>query len=241
MTSALLASHLEQISLCAASISELHFQEPKAFTNAVLAPHDITLLIRDTEVHERALFSLAAPPVPAKGQPLASSISKPPQRNTAVAAVLGNDLYKRVRNAGSDSSANVLYGKPKPRERGDLDVEVLLEGAEKLLGVYPMAGATERISKMRQRHQQLADNIAHYEDRVARIAAQLDTVYQRKGYEDLPEDEELPEIATPVRAPVMSQEDLQMEEREIRDLERKKKGLEERVTGMEKDLGGLMR
>ena len=40
---------------------------------------------------------------------------------------------------------------------------------------------------------------------------------------------------------VITREDLEVEEAEIRELERKKKGLEDRVTGMERDLGGLMR
>ena len=39
----------------------------------------------------------------------------------------------------------------------------------------------------------------------------------------------------------MTQQHLESEEAEIRELERKKKGLEERVAGMERDLGGLMR
>ena len=69
---ALLDAHLEQISLCATSIAELpyvhcnllypsrligtSFAPPKIFTNALLQNHDITSLIRDTELHERALF-----------------------------------------------------------------------------------------------------------------------------------------------------------------------------------------
>lgn len=108
----------------------------------------------------------------------------------------------------------------------------------------PVAGAPEKISQLRERYQQLSQNIAHYEDRVARNSAQLGTLNQRKGYDSTShqdhEDEEA-DIATPAPAQFMSQEDLEHEELEIRDLERKKKGLEERVTGMEKDLGGLMR
>lgn len=144
MTSTLLATHLEQISLCAASIAELPFPGPKIFTNALLAPHDITALIRDTEVHERALFSIAAPPLPAKGQPFSSSANgsfagrtttKQPKRNTAVAAVLGGDLYRRIRNAESGPEANPSYGRAMSKQKGDLDVDVLLEGAEKLCKV----------------------------------------------------------------------------------------------------------
>ncbi|KAJ9625537.1 hypothetical protein H2203_004294 [Taxawa tesnikishii (nom. ined.)] len=104
-------------------------------------------------------------------------------------------------------------------------------------------GVMERIDKLRRRHQQLAANIAHYEERVSRQAEQLDNMYQSRDFGDIQEDDYEAEETAPLtpRAPVMTKEDLLREEQEIRELERKKKGLEERVTGMEKDLGGLMR
>ncbi|KAI5284326.1 hypothetical protein KEM54_001424 [Ascosphaera aggregata] len=49
---------LEQISQSAESIAQLPFQPPKSFTNAFLHCDDITTLIRDTEPHERAVFSV---------------------------------------------------------------------------------------------------------------------------------------------------------------------------------------
>lgn len=154
MTSSLLSSHLDQMAVCASSIASLPFPRPKQFTNALLAPHDITALIRDTEAHERALFSIAPPPVPSKSQihHFSSSLSAPiqnsqqsrpavqassarqPRRHTAVAAVLGGDLYRRTRN-GLDGDANNRYGRPAVRERSNVDVELLLEGAEKLCAV----------------------------------------------------------------------------------------------------------
>jgi len=227
------------------------------FTNALIAPHDITALIRDTEVHERALFSLAPPPVPSKAQvqqltssftgsagsatkpSISSATSRAPKPQTAVAAVLGGDLFRRIRSAGVQSHS---YGSTMAKEKGDLDVDVLLEGAEKLCNVYPISNANERIAQMRERYEQLATNIAHYEDRVARNAMQLDTMYQRKGYERIDVDEE-DITAEPIitHAPIMTKEDLVNEEQEIRELEQRKRGLEDRVTGMERDLGGLMR
>lgn len=139
MTS-LLTSHLEQISLCSTSIADLPFPGPKAFTNALLSPtHDITALIRDTESHERALFHLAPPPLPAKASDSASSAISQPHaarratgytarqpKNKAVAAVLGGDLYQKTRSANVEAA-----GKGK----GEMDVDVLLEGAEKLAAV----------------------------------------------------------------------------------------------------------
>lgn len=153
MASSLLSSHLEQISLCSNSIADLHFPGSKAFANALLAPHDITALIRDTEPHERALFSIAPPPVPSKtqihqfsstisasvnsSQPRASlppATTRPPRRGTAVAAVLGGDTYRRIRN-GATTDQSTTYGRPRPRDQAELDVDLLLNAAEKLLNV----------------------------------------------------------------------------------------------------------
>lgn len=147
----LLTSHLDQISLCANSIASLPFPGPKIFTNALLATNDITALIRDTEQHERALFHLAPPPLPKSGSGnfAESTYSAPAAgisgagagagrrqttygqrqpRNKAVAAVLGGHLYQQTRSAGGESGGK-LGGK------GEIDVDVLLQGAEKLAGV----------------------------------------------------------------------------------------------------------
>lgn len=106
----------------------------------------------------------------------------------------------------------------------------------------PISGAADKIAKLRSRYQQLSANIAHYEDRVARNATQLDGMYHRQRHEAVPEDDEtMLEFTTPGQAPRMTRQDLDREEEEILALESKKRGLEERVTGMEKDLGGLMR
>jgi hypothetical protein len=173
----LLDAHLEQISLCATSIADLpyvrshltpptlllahmpSFAPPKIFTNALLQNHDITSLIRDTETHERALFSVPPPPsAPRHTEPTTSNrrntIFNPaggpagttsggganavraPRRNTAVAAVLGNDLVDRIRRGGGGGAGSGLgYRTYDASNRNEVDVESLLEGAEKLLGV----------------------------------------------------------------------------------------------------------
>lgn len=248
---ALLSSHLSQISQCADSISALPFEGPKIFTNALLAPHDITALIRDTEAHERALFHLAPPPLPRApgGQDFAASFSsstasaaarrgtvyssKAPRRNTAVAAVLGGDLYQKTRRGEAERS-----GRPA-KEKGEVDVEVLLEGAEKLCAVYAVPGAADRIAQLRRRHQQLSANIAHYENRVALQTRELERMNRPADFDEAEADlgGEEPVLESVRVAPV----DLQREQEELEELERKKKALEERVSGMEKDLGGLMR
>ncbi|KAL8862540.1 MAG: hypothetical protein Q9178_001038 [Gyalolechia marmorata] len=75
---ALLENHLEQISLSAAAIAELPFPPPKKYTNALLRPHDITALIRDTEEHERVLFRSAP-----TGRASSQGHDSGPRRNTA--------------------------------------------------------------------------------------------------------------------------------------------------------------
>ena len=152
MTStSLLTSHLDQIALCATSIADLPFAGPKIFTNALLSTsHDITALIRDTEQHERALFHLAPPPLPKTGagsdftaslgggggathgvdwgrgaadrRKTAYGYGARQPKNRAVAAVLGGDLFQATRG-GVET------------KKGELDVEVLLRGAEKLAAV----------------------------------------------------------------------------------------------------------
>lgn len=114
------------------------FPPPKIFTNALLRTQDITALIRDTEAHERALFSLAP-----SSELLESSEGgskrkgndkyRNPTRSTAVAAVLGGDMAERLRRekAGETRSLRRATGMPKD----DLDVEYLLRGAEKLCAV----------------------------------------------------------------------------------------------------------
>lgn len=261
---ALLDAHLEQISLCAASIADLPFPPPKIFTNALLHQHDITALIRDTEVHERALFSVPQPPSGPKAQdPISSSnrrnttfninggsssnitggganAVRAPRRNTAVAAVLGTELVERIRRGGGGGAGTGLgYRTFDGNKPHDVDVETLLEGAEKLLGVYPIPGAQEKIAALRQRHARLESSIEHYEYRLAEQTAQLERVVRSRDYlDEPPEAIEEPEPATFVP---MTEEDLKKEEEEVKLLERKRKGLEDRVQTMSRDISGVLR
>jgi hypothetical protein len=270
-----LSNHLEQITLSAQSIASLpyvpnnpppnserppalttppRFPPPKIFTNALLAPHDITALIRDTEPHERALFSVPPPPPPdssiypdpsasttsrrqtvfnvAGGEVVssASTTSRAPRRNTAVAAVLGADLNSEIRK-----SENV--------QKGDLDVEVLLRGAEKLGEVYVMEGARERIAQLRARYARIQTSLQHYEMKVGKQTRELERMNRQGGdWDGGGLDKEVAgEEEGDADDAVVTDELLRMEEEEILELERKKRELEERVEGMERDLGGLLR
>ncbi|KAF4465985.1 DASH complex subunit Spc34 [Fusarium albosuccineum] len=247
----LISAHLEQIGYSCHGIDSLPFPPPKIFTNALLSNHDITSLIRDTEPHERALFSVPPPPPPSTalkpaepektkssgrrqtvfnvasgevttGQPARTGTGHHPRRQTAVAAVLGGQMHEELRRGEAD-------------RKGDVDVNVLLRGAEKLCGVYELPGARERIAALRSKHAHGKNTMAYYEARVADQAEQLASLDDRDwlGDEDDEDEEEEGEVWT--------EEDLRREEEEAREMEVKKKELQSRLRQMEKDLGGLMR
>ncbi|KAL9127976.1 MAG: hypothetical protein Q9217_003237 [Psora testacea] len=238
----LLDNHLQQISLSSAAIAELPFPPPKIFTNALLRSHDITALIRDTEAHERALFTLAPPDqhpgVPEANFPRRSTahningtgLGKSHRQGSAVATLLGGELGEHLRKEG--------------QERGEVDVNLLLKGAEKLCSVYPIAGAPERLATLRSRYEQLNTSVTRYKGRVAKQTEQLAKMNRhRDGDGDYDDDEDVEDEDMDDAIPELqvTEEDLQRENKEIEELEKKKKVLEDRVSGMEKDLGGLLR
>lgn len=99
----------------------------------------------------------------------------------------------------------------------------------------PIAGAPEKIASLRYRHRQVAETVAHLEARVADQAAQLERMNKSIDFSDDDEkdmDNEVVEI---------TDEMIEQERQEIRELEMRKQTLEARVSGMERDLGGLMR
>jgi cell division protein FtsB len=107
----------------------------------------------------------------------------------------------------------------------------------------PIAGANDRIAKLRRRHQQLAANIEYYETRVAEQSKELYSMSRttsRSGHSDHGDSNAAIAGADDTSIP-LTKDDLEREDAEVRELERKKKALEERVEGMERDLGGLMR
>ncbi|RSM08277.1 hypothetical protein CEP52_004787 [Fusarium oligoseptatum] len=231
----LISAHLEQIGYSCQGIDSLPFPRPKIFTNALLSNHDITSLIRDTEPHERALFSspkktkstgrrqtvfnVASGEV-TTGPPQRAGAGHP-RRQTAVAAVLGGQMHEELRRGEMD-------------RKGDVDVNVLLRGAEKLCGVYELPGARERIAALRSKHGHGKNTMAYYEARVAEQAEQLATLDHRDWLGDDEEEEE-------EGGEVWTEEDLRREEEEARQMEVKKRELQVRLRQMEKDLGGLMR
>ena len=243
------------------------FPPPKIFTNALLANHDITSLIRDTEAHERALFSVppplppaSAPPEPASSSKAASSSSR---RQTVFNVASGEVTTAPgsgtggVRGSGGGGGAPrrhtavaaVLGGdlheqiRRSERRRGagdEVDLELLLRSAEKLCGVYPLPGAPERIPALRTKHAHSRDTLAYYEAKVAEQAEALGRM-NRDHWMDEEEDDVVEDDDDDVDGVGdVTEEDLVTEEEEVRDLERKKRELQDRLRAMEKDLGGLM-
>ncbi|KIX00964.1 uncharacterized protein Z518_10030 [Rhinocladiella mackenziei CBS 650.93] len=240
----LLASHLEQISLSAKSIAELEYPRPQIFTNALLNDHEITTLIRDTEPHERALFSID--PNAVNGNRQQNAIwstgtengrknvfpTAHPMKQSAITRLLGNELLQEIRQSSSDTS----------RPRDGVSVEVLLRGAEKLCNVYDVMGATEKIRALRNRYREVATSISMLEEKVAK-----QQILQERRNNGLDPEEEVDEIDVGNElncnqdSVTFTEQDFRLEEDEIRELEARKKALEDRVSGMEKDLGGLLR
>ncbi|KAH6658052.1 DASH complex subunit Spc34 [Truncatella angustata] len=244
----LLSAHFEQIQISCQGIDSLPFPRPKIFTNALLSNHDITSLIRDTETHERALFSVPPPPPQATTQepelPKQSSRRQTvfnvasgevttsgsttgrnvgaPRRHTAVAAVLGGDLHDQIRKS------------ERGRNKDTLDIEILLRGAEKLCTVYPLPGALERIPVQRSKYAQNLSTLAYYEAKVAEQTEALGRMNKDMWSEE--EDDEEPEEEG---STILTEDDLRREEDEVRELDGKKRELQRRLRAMEKDLAGL--
>lgn len=120
--------------------------------------------------------------------------------------------------------------------KGDVDVEILLKGAEKLCGVYDLPGAKERIATLRAKHRNGTNTMAYYDAKVAEQSEELASM--NKGFMDEEEPEDEPEDDG---EEIWTEDDLKREEAESRELETRKRDLQARLRAMEKDLGGLMR
>ena len=152
----------------------------------------------------------------------------PPVKQSAVARVLGNDMLYEIRQSSGSAS----------RGKGGVNIEVLLRGVEKLCEVYAVAGAAEKVASIRRRHEQYGISVAEYQDKVLKQQSKLSRARNGSGYggEGVEDDNEAHEAAT-----VVTEQDFEMEQREIKELEVRKKELEDRLASMESDLGGLLR
>ena len=195
-------------------------------------------MIRDTEPHERALFSIDPNAIgrtrtqskaPSAG--LRNGLATPhPLKQSAVSRLLGNEMLREIRQSSNAPS------------HGQVDVEVLLKGAEKLCDVYNVAGAPDKIRALRSRHGNVASSIAVLEEKVTRQQSNLDRKNPAIKSDETEVEDKVDQDVTSHENPVVyTMEDFQLEEDEIRELEARKKALEDRVSGMERDLGGLLK
>ena len=81
----------------------------------------------------------------------------------------------------------------------------------------------------------MTESLARLEARGAENESALEQMRRSERENELESPEPEPETLD------VTDEDIQRELQEIRELERRKRMLEERVSGMERDLGGLMR
>jgi hypothetical protein len=159
------------------------------------------------------------------GPPPNSNRSGPARRNTAVAAVLGCDLHAQIVRRGGPGT-------------GDVNIEVLLQGAEKLCNVYPLPGALERIPAQRQKYAHQSNTLAYYE---AKVAEQQEALVRMNADRWADEDDGDENEAFEEEVVGLTEDDLRREEEEVRELERKKRELQARLRAIESDLGGLLR
>ncbi|KAK6840916.1 DASH complex subunit Spc34 [Apiospora arundinis] len=251
----LLSAHFEQIAISCQGIDSLPFPPPKIFTNALLSNHDITSLIRDTEAHERALFSVPPPPPPPATAPGTGAQQK--QTAEAPEATVFNVASGEVTTSGSNHNGRAssaaprrhtavtavlggdLHAQIRRSERGMfrskdnnnnnamVDVELLLKSAEKLCG------------RSGSKYAHSLNTLAYYEAKVAEQAEALGRQH-KDIWSDEDGDVDDEEDVMVDAGGIMTEEELRQEEEEVQELDRKKRELQARLKGMEKDLGGLL-
>lgn len=263
-----LSVHLEQIGYSCQGIDSLPFPPPKIFTNALLSNHDITSLIRDTEAHERALFSVPPPPPP-PSQPAAVPTQKQQQQQAEEHSSSGG----RRRTVFNVSSGEVTTGPPTrgslhPKRHtavaavlgGEMHEQLTRRGVgggdgsasssagvgsvdvEVLLrGAEKLCGVYE-LPGARERIAALRMRHRNGTSTMAyyeaKVAGQAEVLAGLN--KDWMEDEEEDEEEGEGQEDVWTEEDLRREEQDAREMERKKRELQARLRAMEKDLGGLM-
>lgn len=150
-------------------------------------------------------------------------------QSSAVARVLGSDLLKQIQSSNRETA------------RGRrVDIDILLQGAEKLCAAYEVPGATDRIAALRTRHSQISASIQQYENKIENQQFPVHNLHQDSTNDDDAEDHQFEVAAASSQQPQnFTEEDVRVEEETIKELEARKKALETRVAAMEKDLGGL--
>ena len=122
--------------------SDARFPRPKIFTNALLHNHDITALIRDTEPHERALFTLAPADRKSYDRRKTTNVRKESLYNPSTGDYGHSDVAARLNTqpalalkslVGTEVLDSMRRGNARDgRDKSEAEVDLLLSGAERL-------------------------------------------------------------------------------------------------------------
>lgn len=138
---------------------------------------------------------------------------------------MGGDLHDQIRRSERRSG------------KDEIDVEILLNGAEKLCGVYPLPGALEQIAALRSKYAHNRNTLAYYE---AKVAEQAEALGRMNKDHWMDEEEDDGEDAAQENEDIVTEEDLKREEEQIKELEKKKRELQGRLKAIGADIDGLM-
>ncbi|KAF3940751.1 hypothetical protein ABW19_dt0206264 [Dactylella cylindrospora] len=216
-----LERHLEQIEAAANDISAMKFSKPGIFTNSQIDRPPITSLIRDTSQYERVLFSSSSKDA------FPQRSATPGNKSALLSSLLDGNVMQQMRTAVRSSQL-----------KGEVDVRVLLQGAENLAKLYPTPGLDERIESLRARYQDLQSSVSLYEEFVAAQRTQLDL---QRGVADVNDDYDPPsEVHEPPPQEAVTDAEIEAEEAAIRDLESKRLDMEMDIRELDRKLGSVM-
>ncbi|KAI5806376.1 DASH complex subunit Spc34-domain-containing protein [Geopyxis carbonaria] len=226
----ILGSHLQQISETSVALSALPFVSPNIFANAILKSADIVSLIRDTDSQERALFTVPSQ----KSTQDNCQAGKPngfvvgPKRNTAVHSVLGANMIDQLRGGGAGGLGGGVGG----FVTADVNVGLLLRGAEKLTTVYHIPGGFQRIKAARERFEQLTESITNYEALAEAQRSQLEILHDNAHDDVFDAVEQIPEDA-------VSNGMIYQEQKVIEQLQAKKEQLEIKIKSIDRQMDSV--
>ncbi|KAF3926743.1 hypothetical protein ABW21_db0206628 [Orbilia brochopaga] len=216
--------HLEQIEAAAKDISSMRFSPPGTFTNSQVTKPPITSLIRDTSTYERVLFS--QPPSSTRGQFAPQAIASASNKSALLGSLLDGNVMHQMRSAVSTAHL-----------KGEVDVELLLHGAENLARIYLTPGLDERIQTLRERYKDLRSSVALHEELVAAQRTQLDL---QRGATDQHHDLKDDPIIRITQQSVVTIDSIQAEETAISDLEARRLEIESEIREIDRRLGGML-
>ncbi|KAK6347017.1 hypothetical protein TWF696_007105 [Orbilia brochopaga] len=215
--------HLQQIEAAAKDISSMHFSPPGIFTNSQVTKPPITSLIRDTSPYERVLFS--PPSSSTRGNFGPQTVASSSNKSALLGSLLDGNVIHQMRSAMSTAHL-----------KGEVDVELLLHGAENLARIYLTPGLNERIQTLRERYKDLRSSVTLHEELVAAQRTQLDL--QRRVTD---QHHELNEDLSPhTQQPAVTPSSIQAEEIAIRQLEARRLEIESEIRELDRRLGGML-